>query len=79
MKVFYNDKGDVLYIRLDDKKHRVINKRIADNIVLDIGEKERLIGIEIMDASKYLDLSTLFPIKYSVFKKIRKNMAATSK
>jgi len=79
MKVLYNDKGDVLYIRLDDKKQRVINKRIADNIVLDIGEKECLVGIEIMDASKYLDLSTLFPIKYSVVKKIRKNIAATSK
>jgi len=39
MKVFYNDKGDLLYIRLDDKKQRVINKRIADNIVLDIGER----------------------------------------
>jgi len=47
--------------------------------VLDIGEKECLVGIEIMDASKYLDLSTLFPIKYSVVKKIRKNIVATSK
>lgn len=56
MNVFYNDKVDLLYIRLDDKKQEVINKRIAENIVLDIGESERIIGIEILDASKNVNL-----------------------
>ena len=64
MNVFYNDKVDLLYIRLDDKKQEVINKRIAENIVLDIGESERIIGIEILDASKNVNLEGLLPVKY---------------
>jgi len=36
--------------------------------VLDIGEKDRIIGIEILDASKYVTLDKLLPIKYEVAK-----------
>jgi uncharacterized protein YuzE len=34
--------------------------------VLDIGEGDRLVGIEIMDASKHLDVESLLPVKYQV-------------
>ena len=64
MNIYYNDRTNLLYIRLDDRKQTVINKRIAENIVLDIGEKGRVIGIEILDASKYVNLERLLPIKY---------------
>lgn len=79
MKVFYNDKGDILYIRLNDKRQPVINRRIADNIVLDIGAKGRVIGIEIMDASRYVDLQSLFPIKYNIVSKINKGLVASKR
>ena len=70
MNILYNDKTDLLYIRLDDKKQRVINRRVSDNIVLDIGEDERVVGIEILDASKYVNLERLLPVKYKIPKKI---------
>jgi uncharacterized protein YuzE len=68
VNIIYNDRTDLLYIRLDDKKQEVINRRVSDEIVLDIGKDGRIIGIEIIDASKYISLDALLPIKYEVSK-----------
>lgn len=64
MNILYNDKTDLLYIRLDDRKQEVINRRVSEDIVLDIGENEKVIGIEILDASKHVNLERLLPVKY---------------
>ena len=66
MNILYNDKTDLLYIRLDDRKQEVINRRVSEDIVLDIGEGEKVIGIEILDASKHVNLERLLPVKYGV-------------
>ncbi len=66
MNILYNDRTGLLYIRLDDRKQDVINRRISEGIVLDIGEGDRIIGIEILDASKHITLERLLPIKYEV-------------
>ena len=70
MNILYNDKTDLLYIRLDDRKQEVINRRVSEDIVLDIGKGERVIGIEILDASKHVNLEKLLPIKYETSKKM---------
>ena len=70
MNILYNDKTDLLYIRLDDRKQDVINRRVSEDIVLDIGKGERVIGIEILDASKHVNLEKLLPIKYDISKKM---------
>ena len=69
MNIIYNDKTDLLYIRLDDKRQNVVNRRVSEDIVLDIEENEIVIGIEILDASKHVNLKRLFPIKYEVSRK----------
>ena len=69
MNIIYNDKTDLLYLRLDDRKQDVINRRVSEDIVLDIGENERVIGIEIIDASKHVNLDRLLPIRYEVSKR----------
>lgn len=66
MQILYNTKTDLLYIRLDDEKQQVINKRLSDDIVLDLGENDRIVGIEILDASKHLNLGRLLPVTYEV-------------
>ena len=66
MHVSYNDKSDLLYIRLDDRKQEVINRRVSDDIVLDIGEGDKIIGIEILDASKHVHLDRLLPVNYEL-------------
>jgi uncharacterized protein YuzE len=68
MNIVYNDKTDLLYIRLDDKKQDIINRRVSEDIVLDIGEDDRIVGIEILDASKHVSLDSLLPVKYEVAK-----------
>ena len=64
MNILYNDKTDLLYIRLDDRKQDVINRRISDNIVLDIGENNKIVGLEILDASRHVNLEKLLPVNY---------------
>ena len=66
MRVYYDDKTDLLYLRLDDRKHDVVNRRISEDVVLDIGEDDRIIGIEILDASKHVSLEKLLPVEYQV-------------
>ena len=68
MHVSYNDRTDLLYIRLDDRKQDVINRRVSDDVVLDIGEGDKIIGIEILDASKHVAADRLLPVKYRVSK-----------
>lgn len=66
MQIIYDSKTDLLYLRLDDRKQPVVNERVSDDIVLDIGEGDKIVGIEILDASKHLNLDRLLPVKYEV-------------
>jgi uncharacterized protein YuzE len=66
MHVLYNDKTDLLYIRLDDRMQEVINRRVSDDVVLDIGEGDKIIGIQILDASKHVNLDRLLPVNYKL-------------
>ncbi len=64
MQVLYNDKADLLYLRLDDRAQKVVNKRLSDDVVLDLGEDDRIVGIEFLDASRHLNLGRLLPVSY---------------
>ena len=68
MNISYNDKTDLLYIRLDDKKQEIINRKVSEDIVLDIGEDDKIVGIEILDASKHVSLEKLMPVNYETSK-----------
>jgi uncharacterized protein YuzE len=68
MNITCNDKTDLLYIRFDDVAQVVVDKRVSEDIVLDIGENDRIVGIEIMDASLHLPLDKLLPIRYGAHK-----------
>ena len=66
MEILYNSKTDLLYLRLDDRKQEVLNKRISDDIVIDIGDDNRIVGIEIVDASRNSNLDRLLPLRSDV-------------
>ncbi len=66
MQILYNAKTDLLYLRLDERKQQVINRRVSEGIVLDIGQDNRIVGIEILDASRHLNLERLLPVEYEV-------------
>ncbi|HAZ44305.1 MAG TPA: hypothetical protein DDW76_09940 [Cyanobacteria bacterium UBA11369] len=69
MQIFYDSKSDLLYLRLDNRKQQVINQRLSEDIVLDIGEDNKIVGIEIMDASLKVNLENLLPVKHEVVPK----------
>jgi uncharacterized protein YuzE len=65
LNISYNDKADLLYIRLDERNQEVMNRRVSEDIVLDIGEDDKIIGIEILDASRQVSLDRLLPVNYT--------------
>ena len=69
MQVVYDSEKDLLYFRLDRRPQQVENRRLSDDIVLDVGEDEKIVGIEILDASKQLNLETMLPVEYRETKK----------
>lgn len=69
MRIIYNDRTDFLYIRLDKTKQDVINRRISEDVVLDIGEDGKVVGIETLDASRHVNLKSLLPVKYELPRK----------
>ena len=54
---YYPD-TDMLYIKLADGVSTE-SEEVAMGVVLDFDERDRVIGIEIEDASKFIDLSRL--------------------
>jgi len=66
MQIFYNSKSNLLYLCLDDRKQQVINQLLSEDIVLDIGEDNKIVGIEILEASRHVNLESLLPVKHEV-------------
>lgn len=54
MRITYDKETDALYIRLVEGLHQCRTLRLTDEIALNIGEKEMLVGIEILDAKETL-------------------------
>jgi uncharacterized protein YuzE len=49
MKISYDPEIDALYIRLIEGKHECRTVRLNEEIALNIGPDEKLVGIEILD------------------------------
>lgn len=54
MKISYDPDIDALYIRLIEGKHECRTVRLNEEIALNIGPGEILVGIEILDAKQVL-------------------------
>ena len=54
MKISYDPEIDALYIRLLEGKHECRSVRLSDEVALNIGAGEKLVGIEILDAREVL-------------------------
>ena len=54
MKISYDSEIDALYIRLVEGEHQCRTLQMTEEISLNIGERELLVGIEILDASEIL-------------------------
>jgi len=53
IRVEYDPKADAMYIWLRKAKYE-ISEELAENVIIDLDKRGRIIGIEILDASKNL-------------------------
>lgn len=58
MKVYYDDEVDALYLKLGDEAPEGVIE-ISEGVNLDITSEDKIVGIEILDASKKIDLKTI--------------------
>ena len=52
MKISYHPEIDALYIQLREGKHECRSVRLSEEVALNIGAGEKLVGIEILDADQ---------------------------
>ena len=64
MRITYDPKYDVLYIKLGEAE-KVLCKEVDEDITFDVDEGGKLVGIEILSASEHLKLDTLLPVEMS--------------
>ena len=43
MTIHYDSKTDLLYLRIEPESKEVINKRVSDYMILDIGKMKKLL------------------------------------
>ena len=79
IQILYDSKTDSLYLRVDDREQQIISKRLSEDIVLDIGEDSKIVGIELFDASKHLNLEKLLPVNYETAAANTAHVGASSK
>jgi len=58
MKVSYDSEVDALYLKLGDESPEGVVE-LAAGVNLDTTSEDRIVGIEILDASKKIDLKTI--------------------
>lgn len=56
MKIRYDPQVDALYISFKKGPVQVTTVRLSEDIAVDFGPGEQMVGIEILDASQHLDL-----------------------
>lgn len=63
MKIYYDKEVDAAYIKLSDMEPKGVIE-ISEGINVDVTEKDEIVGIEILDASKKFPLKSLFVYEY---------------
>ncbi|MBI4595280.1 MAG: DUF2283 domain-containing protein [Candidatus Tectomicrobia bacterium] len=58
MRVYYDNEVDALYLKLGEETPEGVIE-IAEGVNLDTTSEDRIVGIEILNASKKIDLKTI--------------------
>lgn len=62
VKIKYDPKVDAAYISFKEGPVEVTTMRITEDVSVDFGPGEDIVGIEVLDASKHLELSPEHPM-----------------
>jgi uncharacterized protein YuzE len=69
MRVHYDAEADAIYIKLGNHKPDGVVE-ISEGVNLDTTSENRIVGIEILDASKKMNIKTIFSYKLELDKKV---------
>lgn len=62
MKIKYDPQVDAAYISFKKGPTQVTTIRVTEDLAIDFGPHEEIVGIEILDASKHLNISKKDPL-----------------
>ncbi len=62
MRITYDAEADAAYVYLTELVEEPETRTVTNDVYMDFDEQGRLVGIEVLDASKHLDLSYLTPL-----------------
>lgn len=71
MRIRYDEKNDVLYIRLREEKYYESDE-IKTGFIIDYDKKGNIVGIEILDVSGYLSAEELYSLHFDFEKVLSK-------
>jgi len=74
MKVQYDDEVDAVYIKLGNQKPDGVVE-MAEGVNLDTTAENKIVGIEILNASKKMDIKTILTYELALDKKLIKKSA----
>jgi len=69
MKVYYDKEVDAIYIKLGNKAPDGVIE-ISEGVNLDTTAEGQIVGIEILDASKKMDVKTILSYQLELDKKL---------
>ena len=67
MRVYYDNEVDAIYIKLGNQKPEGVIE-ISEGVNLDTTSENKIVGIEILNASKKMNIKTIF--SYELDKKL---------
>jgi uncharacterized protein YuzE len=74
MKVHYDNEVDAIYIKLGNQKPEGVIE-ISEGVNLDTTSEDKIVGIEILNASKKMNIRTILSYELELDKKIIKKSA----
>ncbi len=74
MKVLYDNVVDAMYIKLGNQKPDGVIE-IAEGVNLDTTSEEKIVGIEILNASKRMNIKTILSYELEIDKKLLQKTA----
>jgi len=69
MKVYYDDEVDALYLKLGDETPEGVIE-ISEGVNIDTTSENKIVGIEILNASKKIDLKTMLSYSFEFEKEL---------
>jgi uncharacterized protein YuzE len=69
MRVYYDNEIDALYIKLGNQKPEGVIE-ISEGVNLDTTSEDKIVGIEILNASKRMNIKTILSYELELDKKL---------